>query len=192
MIGMPNVACNISDLPNIGQSIGSCVIKDLQLQRHFLAQMVSLIDLLTCNGLCFKFSCNISPEVCLKVKDFCFMFPPLETSKWLFQGLLNTRVVFHSTLYPLIILLSVLHLIFSLFFSFLVWVFPFPFLSLFLLAFFGLLLRFYWGFVGLASIMAKLLHPSQLLWQKLSMLCFWHWYPQPGADEVSRVVMLGV
>jgi hypothetical protein len=68
MIGMPTVASNILDLPNMGQSIGSCVIKDLQLQRHFLAQMVSLIDLLTCNGLCFKFSCNISPEVCLKVK----------------------------------------------------------------------------------------------------------------------------
>jgi len=80
-IMMPTVASNISDLPNMGQSIGSCVIKDLQLQRHFLAQMVRLIDLLTCNGLCFKFSCNISPEVCLKVKDFCFMFPPLETSK---------------------------------------------------------------------------------------------------------------
>jgi hypothetical protein len=43
MIGMHTVACNISDLPNMGQSIGSCVIKDLQLQRHFLAQIVSLI-----------------------------------------------------------------------------------------------------------------------------------------------------
>jgi hypothetical protein len=148
MIGMPNVACNISDLPNIGQSIGSCVIKDLQLQRHFLAQMVSLIDLLTCNGLCFKFSCNISPEVCLKVKDFCFMFPPLETSKWLFQGLLNTRVVFHSTLYPLIILLSVLHLIFLSFLLFSCMSFSFSFSFSLSSCIFGsspsLLLRFCW------------------------------------------------
>lgn len=144
MNGMPNVACNISDLPNIGQSIGSCVIKDLQLQRHFLAQIVSLIDLLTCNGLCFKFSCNFSPEVCLKVKDFCFMFPPLETSKWLFQGLLNTRVVFHSPLLSFNYLALGSPSYFSLFSSLFLYEF---FLFLFFLSFFLHFLAFSFAFI---------------------------------------------